>query len=137
MDKTEIYVKMSNCPEIQDLANWEKWETGYWWNGFRVVVFLVDEMTIKGHPALWFLNPEKCANKAIWLPMQHQIQEMRYEWKIYTPKIRQMYNDFGDFCKLQKLAGIISESWERLWLAFHMDVTYDKIWDGEKWINRK
>ena len=76
MDKTEIYIKMADCPEIQDLANWEELETGYWWNGFRVVVFLVDEMTEKGHTALWFLNPEKCANKAVWLPTQDQIQKM-------------------------------------------------------------
>ncbi len=137
MDETEIYIKMSDCPEIQALADWRKWRTGYWWNGFKVVVFLVDEMTEKGHPALWFLNPEKCANKAIWLPTQDQIQEMMYEWKIYTPRIWQMYNDFGDFCKIKKPKGVIFQSWEQLWLAFHMHQAYNKIWDGQKWIDQK
>lgn len=64
----------------------------------------------------------------IWLPRQDQLQKM-----IDNPPVWQ----FHYFVQELTRQGIQSMSYEQLWLAFVMKEKYNKIWNGDEWVNEK
>ena len=123
MDKSELYIKMCDCPEIQALRPMnERWELGdYLSEGY--IRWTVADGSMR-----------KCVSD-IWLPRQDQLQEMikpdfkgmyykgkADDYAVYVLDVLS-YNDLTDF-----------ESMEQLWLAFVMKERFNKVWDGEKWI---
>ena len=80
-------------------------------------------------------------DNAIWLPLQHQLQEMAKS--IYEKDIQESINfhivlldDFQDWVLNQALyTSRQLQSMEQLWLAFVMKEKYNKVWDGDKWEN--
>ncbi len=145
MDTSETYIKMCNCPEIQD-----KWfiKDGDWVGSEHGVVSInhINEDN-KYYSSVKF---QLIREDNIWLPRQDQIQEM-----IGTYHDDKNGRWFCWVCTMERfnrfLAGFINRefeheiecfnkprefkmaSMEQLWLAFHMSEKYKKIWDGEKW----
>ena len=128
MDRSETYIKMSDCPEIQKERAWgdgeyvayhpeyytdngltpdrEKWDTGC--------------LCEAGH------EPKEWA----WLPRQDQLQEMVFS---IIPKTA--LDKFGLIAFMQFASEEMdgANSMEQLWMAFVMKEVYNKVWNGEEW----
>jgi len=139
MDTSEQYIKMCDCPEIQEKGR-KKIEHK---SDDKVLERKANYIDISGHfGSAPICNPEWF----IWLPRQGQIQEM-----IAT------YHDkeFCWVCTLEGLYGFAQfflhqeheeelkcwkekkeykmPSLEQLWLAFYMHEKHRKTWDGKQW----
>ena len=141
MDTSEQYIKMCDCPEIQE--QWKP-EKGDWYQlGIK----------IDRSPSICILGCHwnKCSGcraeveslkkECIWLPRQDQIQKiMKYLslWEL-------MYGFWKYIQDLNYLGTKPDEyliknfnSMEQLWLAFYMKEKHNKVWDGENWkINKR
>jgi len=137
MDKSKEYIKMCDCPEIQD----GKWKdgTGGTWISENVMVAsccygvgdfyynkdfeALNECSHCGHKRVY---TEK--TKSIWLPRQDQLQEMVTNFNIY--------NTTEDFSKWVNIAFRSAVNWgslEQMWLSYVMNKKYNKTWNGKKW----
>ena len=135
MDKSEIYIKMCDCLEIQELEFNHR-------PNFHFAYYLHERWQIEHE----FLGGEK---PPIWLPRQDQIQER------LGSNFNVLVLDFFSFCtdaiykrkvpSVKKGKDVIIDeypmhsltSMEQLWLAFYMHEKHYKIWDGDKWMKRK
>lgn len=159
MDTSAEYIKMCNCPEIQDEAT--KATTFY---RRRHVLYnpstFVYVANYSGH--FWHCaenNLQKIEdmkyNNAfiweIWLPRQDQLQEM-LNWK-HQPRamLRNMANFVNDghclsLCEEKhgefkaygkRISTLHMKNWspEQLWLAFVMYEKYKKQWNGKEWVS--
>jgi len=68
------------------------------------------------------------------LERQDQLQEMLGDCNNPYPII-ESFVDYALSCKRLDGSEWIFTSMEQLWLAFVMAEKYNKIWDGEKWVN--
>ena len=127
MDKTETYIKMAECEEIQSRCTFD-WN---FWAIMRNSAF-VTLTCVKGDRAT-FMNP---SFYPVFLPTQSQLLEMagddlwdiieRFNW-LFIDGLDVGNQDLNDYA--HKFT-----SMEQLWLAFRMKELCNKIWDGEKWI---
>ena len=129
MDTSEDYVKMSDCPEIQDK------DMGG--------LYMFNNGPVKG--MFYSSDPElKSADCDIWLPRQDQIQEMMgidsvptFETAVYEMFFESdnhaHYNATPEWRVLEYDSSERFATPEQLWLAFYMHKKYQKTWDGEKW----
>jgi len=116
MDTSETFIKMCDCPEIQELhpqlmiASIEHYYKG-------VYQYEIDS---EGVVRFW------TGHYFIWLPRQDQLQAMMGEtiWLLLI--------HFGKFLT----DGYVHRftSMEQLWLAFVMKENYNKTWNSEEWI---
>ena len=116
MDTSKEYIKMCDCPEIQE-----------------------QEPNGKDAVNSFFHRKEMIyiESKTIWLPRQDQIQEM-FGWHII--KLFSFFFDFAHESMVEQI-GIGNEpkenplfkSMEQLWFAFYMLEKHTKIWTGEEW----
>jgi len=125
MDKTEQFIKMCDCPEIQE----QEFDNR---PNFHLAYFLRGQWKIE-----WdFLGGEKLP---IWLPRQDQIQEML---------IKEKFGDFGahwDICIdipiqfVAKNPDLELSSMEQIWLSCYMLSIHQKLWSSkeEKWVKKK
>ena len=122
MDTSETYIKMCDCPEIQDNKPT---------NGDRLAHYINDEVfnDILGH--YWANIKYPCE---VWLPRQDEIQEMMPEnnCKCSCCLIFHL-NKFVEE-NFEGMAEADVDSMEQYWLAFYMSEKHHKIWDGKKWI---
>ena len=135
MDKSEIYIKMADCPEIQDREFGEEGDivvvrkhlSDY--NGWQE--YRKGSIEVVGNDGEYDIsNPNK--DNFIWLPRQDQLQEMVGGWTL------ELLDRFHHFCMWddqfeetrEKMTPI---SMEQLWLAFVMEEKFNKVWNGEKW----
>lgn len=142
-DTTETYIKMSDCPEIQGL--WIPTCGDFLClkhpKDRRVVQIISSNPNIKAmHRAFYIVFPEsyggytsdlKIQDNCIWLPHQDQLQEM-----VESENLLFKVKGFWEFCcsaTFIKFRGY--HSMEQLWLAFVMKEKFNKIWDGEKWVD--
>ena len=133
MDLSKEYIKMCDCPEIQD--GWEPTRGDNY--------ILGDAMPNNKHFAVIVLGCcwEKCSGcryevedlkaECIWIPRQDQLQEMLDD----SPSPARMHN-------LLIWAGIEFDTkdlrtWEQLWLAFVMWELHQKKWDRERWVKEE
>lgn len=148
MDTSKEYIKMCDCPEIQE--QWKPIEG----DSFS---FLSEPKLIKDYE-IWALEKRELSdieewNKIIktmgnhfvdhfveardcfvWLPRQDQIQEM-VETNILDLLNKFYKYVFDDLSWMFNKDSIIKfKSMEQLWLAFYMYEKHQKIWDGEKWL---
>jgi len=155
MDTSEGYIKMCDCPEIQD--EWEVPCFSDWIYDFKECI---TGQLVKPQEN----NVVEIIENNIWLPRQDQIQGMMpqkipsgfpVEGANLKPAgtkkdfwgddnraiVFNLVNEFFKFWKSE--IGYIrtvaynkpeSFSMEQLWLMFYMHEKYNKIWDGEKWI---
>jgi len=122
MDTSEQYIKMCDCPEIQ---NGHKPEFGDY---FR----LIDGVVICESGDLSIKYECDYGSNPIWLPRQDQLQEMmKYGFKHELDINLARY--FHAWL-INKPNQITDASMEQLWLAFYMHEKHGKIWNGEKWV---
>jgi len=133
MDRTEQYIKMSDCFEIQD----------------RIPMCDVgDYFATKGYGGWWFIDImddpyAHTFDRVIWLPRQDQLQEMLVDAE----------HDCGS-CPAWSTESIVPNSDTPMWatsdmmgyatdwydspdkalLAFYMKVRHGKVWNGEAWV---
>ena len=164
MDKTETYVRMADCEEVQGQ------------HGYRQGFYVIDEKAAKvnlirndgnigtglgslqwtGYVAgtkksiyFYLANypPLKYMSKGewrgfIWLPTQDQIQEMLGNVLKDGKHSKGNIEIIWSIDKWQmtwkpdplKWHGFQRESFEQLWLALYMYEKHNKTWDGEKWL---
>ena len=111
MDKSETYIKMCNCEEIQELCEWDM-EKDFLW---------ITPIPDKNMPLV----------KTVWLPRQDQLQEMVGGYDAgFVDWARWLDNTYPHkgFPKQR------FHSFEQLWLAFVLKELYSKIWNGEEWV---
>jgi len=105
MDTSETYIKMcEKAEEIQKLA---------------------PNPLYSSHD--WFVERIR-GNVPVWLPRQDQLQDM-----ITDRPMSGLLLDFRDSA-LAFLWGDGLDSMEQLWVAFVMKEKYNKVWNGEGWI---
>jgi hypothetical protein len=134
MDTSETYIKMcEKAEEIQpkDCVGWiggTHQDGNIYFHTSRNTFpsgfyYLMDEVTENE-------CGEQCHRqiKAIWLPRQDQLQEM-----IGANCPLQLLLNLLRWCDVTDIAGY-DDSMEQLWLAFVMKEKYNKIWNGEEWI---
>ena len=127
MDKTEIYFKMSNCPEIQ--GQHKKWQDGDY--------YMVQKGGAAGMVFVWTPGEDEPPEmyEPIWLPRQDEIQEMMA--KDYKNTL-EMLCDFYAVVTVDQLIGfqqMFDASMEQHWLVFYMYNKHKKIWKNERWID--
>lgn len=137
MDISEQYIKMCDCPEIQesghspitgDFYSYKRYGKYRW----QSVIGYANEHHTIGHP--------------IWLPRQDQVQNMcreHFAQKMGSKRPHDEWFPKGDiglgyvFNGFMKFASDymreIYNSFEQLWLTFYMYEKHGGIWDGEKW----
>jgi len=135
MDTSETYIKMcEKSEEIQGqrVAAWHMMEANqvYFYDGDDVwFAYTVGE------------GLEQKLNK-VWIPRQDQLQEMvkgekhmhllAYEFASYFHgTVDPLYAYLG----MDNFTVDADNSMEQMWLAFVMKKKYNKIWDGNSWIN--
>ncbi len=132
MDKTEVYIKMADCEEIQSLCklDWNFWAIMR--NGeFETLT------CVKGDRAT-FMNP---SFYPVFLPTQDQLQKMvKDETDPYCLVLLWREGGFDDWLsklpEWQTVGNRKFTSMEQLWLAFCMSEKYGKIWSGTEWIKK-
>ena len=123
MDKSEIYIKMCDCPEIQ--GQWESEVGDFYFVKDRLFrpTKIVDVYEGRGHALL----PRE-ANYG-WLPRQDQIQEMLGTFIWTSVLMEKCFN--GEYPSELQM-----DTWEKRWLHLYMQNKHQKIWDGKKWIKK-
>lgn len=134
MDTSEEYLKMVDCPEIQEGHQWERGDFMEW----------ADDTYEVFHEDVWenylVTRPHR------WFPRQDQLQEM-----VSDSNILRLIKDFCEFAdpwnslgvmphkramhEAEKEAAYLNQftSMEQLWLAFVMKERHQKTWDGTNW----
>lgn len=120
MDTSENYIKMSDCPEIQD--GWKPNSGDYFTKRSRKTV----ELYHCGHEGWPF--EDTYIRFYVFLPRQDQIQEMIGNYPILY-FLRMLYLKFDPWFK--------PNSFEQLWLAFYMWEKHGKIWKDNKWVKKE
>lgn len=119
MDKTETYIKMSDCPEIQELWKPDIGGWDYTWDGEDV------------DKPYWFHFRKE---DYIWLPRQDQLQEMVHNLRFEQRRFSGDHGLLQDFAYwAEEESNLPCASMEELWLAFVMKEKYNKVWNGEEW----
>ena len=134
MDTTEVYTKMCDCEEIQELFRTLNPDLPH------ITATQHDYIYCPKHKSLWTLrhsgylcrNYEPCGVTGIWLPRQDQLQEMAWDIGAGYSSWFNVLKDFYGFTSTNPSAKPLS-SMEQLWMGFYMSEKHNKIWEGEKW----
>ena len=128
MDKSETYIKMSDCPEIQKEARYigdNMEELGNWFAFYVTGKWQSPVVYTYG-----LCLPYERGDYAVWLPRQDDLQKMiEYEW---TGDLIRRFRIWGKRVGYQTQA---IASMEQLWLAFVMKEKYNKVWANNEWRN--
>ncbi len=114
MDISETYLRMCDCPEIQELYPLAE-------------EYLPNTCFYRGE----FL-PLTHARLGVWLPRQDQLQEMIDPSCSQGARLDLIYYAYK-FLENDLVAMMRINSMEQLWLAFYMKEKFNKVWDGENW----
>ncbi len=134
MDKSEQYIKMSDCPEIQGQFNPD--EFNFLWDytlrdsaDAQYAYKELRRYDVIGFPYryqhIWDTG-DGYEWSALWLPRQDQLQEMlgKQAYDLVRPFYLWCFDNCLDTCNY---------SMEQLWLAFVMKENNNKTWDEDKW----
>ena len=136
MDTSATYIKMCDCPEIQE-------QRPYWlfkkWFGKDIVgmsrngyVITNAEGEIFASYPLVFTN-RKEVKGIIWLPRQDRLQGMVQQSCEYARPLVARFAKWAheeiDYVLTRHLT-----SMEQLWLAFVMREKFNLTWNGDKWV---
>ena len=129
MDTSKEYIKMCNCPEIQE----HNIVDGDYYAVQSLVNNPPDEMAciIPKYTAVTFCDycDKIDDNIVIWLPWQDQLQDMVEDWREGACHILHLHTEFNKFINDQ----VSVNSMEKLWLAFIMKKKFNKTWHNNKW----
>ncbi len=121
MDKTETYIKMSDCEEIQKY----KVELGLTHGDYIYNRVSLDWGIIYDATRSFRYGLLECT----WLPTQSQLQEMLEENHPLP-----LAFELKHWCEMNYEYADDFTSMEQLWLAFVMKSLCLKVWDGNKWV---
>ena len=131
MDTTPEYIKMSDCEEVQSHS---KCQVGYadlmdLWGHEEINIdgYRKGKLKIDHYGNLFIHGWWRGKSNHLWLPYQHQIQEML---KRMDPRVQINIAPLLDtlpFC----------DTWEKFWLAYYMYEKHQKTWTGTEWIKQK
>ena len=116
MDNSKEYIKMCDCPEIQQVqlaSKYERWST-----------WISQEILFAGNAL-----PNYFA--LVWLPHQDQLQGMYNHLLNCVDKLVVFYR----FVARERPE--YGNTMEQLWLAFVMWELHKKKWDGNKWVKEE
>ena len=137
MDKTEQYIKMSDCPEVQKYRKGQK--------DFQIGDCIANYLLGKYSKANFqgivvFEQHDEIRDRqlAVWLPRQDDIQGML---------IKEKFGDFSahwDICVeipmqfVAKNPTLELSSMEQIWLSCYMLSIHQKVWSSEeeKWVKK-
>lgn len=114
MDTSKEYIKM--CEKAEEIQRSDEGLRGE----SDGIHYISDDV--------FYLGERKC----IWLPHQDQLQEM-----VNDDNLTALLQDFISWLAKQCNLPMHMTSMEQLWLAFVMSEKYQKVWDGDEWIERK
>ena len=119
MDMSETYIKMCDCPEVQEQDCGGLYKMG---TPFGDVLF--------------YTNDKKGCSDDAWLPRQDQIQEMCEGswWGGYCNMTYWADSKHFPYVIDEMHSGTLLKSMEQLWLAFYMHEKHQKHWDGKSWV---
>lgn len=126
MDTSEQYIKMCDCPEIQDRKIRNLYMKTFHTGDTRFYIANWDGGDI------YFSRtyPQRNPQSDIWLPRQDQLQEK--VWDKEEEDLAGILNHLADFYYSNTYTGDLG-SIEQLWLAFVMWNLYQKRWEDNKW----
>lgn len=145
MDTSPEYIKMCNCPEIQN-GRHPSVGSLFWEPKMAVFGLLVMSHEKQQYgwekpwhePLLMSLKDYRLLtldHHAIWLPTQSQLQEMVGQWTIV-----ELFGLFGqwhrsNWRKMEYRPHFPNAfiTGEQLWLAFVMKEKFNKVWTGTEW----
>ena len=123
MDTSPKYIRMCDCPEVQELkyghpffgssGNWYSWK-----------VTIPGNITIDSYPG--------GKDSSVWLPRQDQIQDLaRFKGENDAHILIHFY-----FMVDRDDTFVAKEyTFEKLWLIYYMEVKHHKVWDNKKgWV---
>ena len=123
MDTSETYIKMcEKAVEIQDLITYYNGQPQFSDNSF----YWCECGIAKGMN--WKITNNDSISHYIWLPRQDQLQEMVNTHNNIQLSLHQLIA-IADFWIGRDL-----QSMEQLWLAYVMKERWNKIWNGEDWV---
>ena len=134
MDKTELYIKMADCPEVQKYRKGQK--------DFQIGDLIANYLLGKYSKANFqgiviFEQHDEIRDRqlAVWLPRQDDIQEMMPKNKCKCPCCLTIH--LYKFLE-KNIEGLFDgnvDSMEQLWLAFYFHEKHSKMWSSkeEKW----
>ncbi len=145
MDTSETYIKMADCPEIQEQWQYDGgdfyvhrfWkEDGEQFAGKEIVLNLCESCNVIDSCGGTKVGEYSPKGKYIWLPRQDQLQEIYGENDVFkdypTDRVGRLWN-------IYKEKGGANRHWigltsmEQLWLAFVMKEKFNKVRNGDKW----
>ena len=138
MDTSETYIRMCDCPEIQEYRPYwlfKKWFgkdiVGMSRNGY--VITNAEGEIFASYP-LVFTN-RKEVKGIIWLPTQDRLQEMiEFPCGTFKDNFWSALDDLHKYSFTEDWMEWIPTSMEQLWLAFVMHEKFGKSWNGDKWV---
>ncbi len=135
MDTSSVYIKMSDCPEIQ--MEWDIIRKQDEWDCSDFVydredIHCSQTYCLGGETAL-AIETEENRNAYVWLPRQDQIQGLLKGnlttfywleglWEFTRKRVNAFPEKYAD------------TSMEQMWLAFYMFEKHSKIWNDEIWV---
>ncbi len=142
MDTSEQYIKMCDCPEIQELWGVDDGDflashkiEGIGAKYKYITWCLCDYCNVADSYGTLEIDSE---NKKgyVWLPRQDQLQEMANSCDCTDPLCLML--DFHKWVvNLPNPSPPYTDSFEQLWLAFVMKEKFGKEWDGNEWTAAK
>ncbi len=142
-DNSKQFIKMCNCPEIQDGHKWELRDQVYFRdNPYTVVEVHLDfiGITLNGvNKDIKYIG----LRDGVWLPRQGQLQGMVWDYwnQTYSGQIKALFitrslKELAEFhANSSMFRWMPDRSMNQLWLAFVMWELHEKKWSGERWIN--
>ncbi len=136
MDTSEQFIKMCDCPEIQEGHEYAYGDWGLIKQNDGEIKSHVATFGEYSEPIYGMMSDSGCgccsgsAETSVWLPRQDQLQELvdygsrrEEEERFHIWFLTQYYDRQGPSLV----------TWGQLWLAFVMKEKYGKTWDGETW----
>jgi len=126
MDTSELYIKMCDCPEIQEQWDIDEGDFAFSHKHSNIYTADIDIMAMGN-----------ITHGDTWLPRQDQIQEMLKD--LISKQIE--YQDCC-YCYVEMISRFASSpscllpigtTMEQLWLAFYMSEKHQKFWGKEGW----
>ncbi len=130
-----IYIKMCDCPEIQKGHKWELGSYYYMPKDGECAIYSSECREFSRFTTLSDGKEFALDDPFIWLPLQHQLQEVVIGDLTYSNSYSTLYNlmkPIYDYWLNWKDRHNFT-SMEQLWLAFVMKEKFNKTWDGEQW----
>jgi hypothetical protein len=145
MDTSTEYLKMCDCPEIQQDGRKHVMGDLFWQPkiGELCIFVLPRERVQYGGETPWYepillsctdRHEHTLDHHAVFLPRQDQLQEMLGSSLCTDSPVTAWLDKLWPFYKAHHHEACWM-TWEQFWLCFVMRVLHKKCWDGKGWVN--